>query len=92
MAKKREILSCNEVPDHLFWLWNYLRSSRNSELLVGQTWPEKKTAKARALQDVMLHSFGLMQGEIRTSIKYVVESGQLLFAFPGTTVLEGGAA
>jgi hypothetical protein len=83
------------LPDKnspLFWLCAYLRDV--AELNELRTMRDKLYATSRndVLQRAMGNAATTQMLETGKSLKYVIEGGQLLFAFPGTTAMQGGAA
>lgn len=51
-----------------------------------------KTQKTQALREALWDGSHELRDEARRCLREAINRGQLLFAFDGTTVLEGGAA
>lgn len=51
-----------------------------------------RSTKHSPLKDAIFEGYIALDGEARSCAKQLTERGQLLFAFPGTTVLQGCAA
>jgi hypothetical protein len=72
----------------------FLNARRNAEILQKEAIAkfDAKSPKHRALADAMWAGSNELRNEARTCLKSLMYRGQLLFAFDGTTVPQGGAA
>lgn len=73
---------------------NFLEHQRNAEILrrESRTRMQAKTAATLAFGWALWDGSYALEKEAARFLREVMERGQLLFAFDGTTVLQGGAA
>lgn len=72
----------------------FLKARHNADILQKEAVNRfsAKSLKSQALGDAMWAGSHELRNEARTCLRELMNRGQLLFAFPGTTVLQGGAA
>lgn len=95
MAKKTDAalltkLRCSNLPSEVFYAGMFLESAICSEVLKAQ-W-QKTNLKHGALSEALFNGWWTLRAKADEFAVTAKERGQLLFAFAGTTVLEGGAA
>lgn len=78
--------------NRLFWVAAYLRDVAELDALRA-LYEKSFSSRGNAIQSYALSDAVLLKRDsLRKSVRYAAQEGTLLFAFPGTTVLEGGAA
>lgn len=83
-------LRCSSLPMEVMYAGMFLESAISSEVLKVQ-W-HKTCLKENALSEVLFNGWWSLKTQADDLAAMARERGQLLFAFAGTTVLEGGAA
>lgn len=77
----------------LIFVKSFLESTGHAELLYAEFAKPKKrtTAKSQALHDALWNGYYKLKTDAEDCANKLTERGQLLFAFPGTTVLQAVA-
>ena len=99
MAKKTDAalllkLRAIEHPQRI-WVFSFLQSAISAEVVEAQyIAASRKTGFSghSAVANALWNAYVALRDDAAQYIKHARDDGELLFAFAGTTVLEGGAA
>lgn len=82
-------------PGPLIWVKCHNEAARDADLIVSEALRLerlKPNKTRRALMEALFSSFAMLRNEAHTTANHARINGLLLFCWPGTKVLEGGAA